>query len=62
MIGQLCHHFSWTYDYATKEIDWHIIQRMLIDAPSYDSDKKEKEIDLTEMSADDIEGMLSKYK
>lgn len=36
----------------------------MIDAPVYESDeeKKEKEINLTEQSADDIEAMLKKYK
>lgn len=35
---------------------------MLIDAPDYDSDKKEKEIDLTEQTPEQIESMLQKYK
>jgi len=37
---------------------------MMIDAPVYESDKdeKEKEIDLTEQTAEDIEAMLKKYQ
>lgn len=45
------------------EIDWRIVQRMMIDAPVYETEEeKEKEIDLTEQSADEIEAMLKKYK
>lgn len=63
-MGQICQHFGWTFDYLLWEIDWRIVQRMLIDAPSYetDDDKKEKEIDLTEQTADEIEAMLKKYQ
>ncbi|QNS42720.1 hypothetical protein H0S70_07165 [Chryseobacterium manosquense] len=64
MLGQICHHFGWTLDYLLWEIDWRIVQRMMIDAPVYESDdeKKDKEIDLTEQTTDDIEEMLKKYK
>lgn len=36
----------------------------MIDAPNYSSEKeeKEKEIDLTEQTAEDIEAMLKKYE
>ena len=63
-MGQICHHFGWTLDYLLWEIDWRIVQRMLIDTPVYDTDdeKKEKEIDLTEQTADDIEAMIKKYQ
>lgn len=64
MMGQICHHFSWTLDYLLEYPDWYVVQRMLIDAPKYETDeeKKEKEIDLTEQSAEDIEAMLKKYQ
>lgn len=62
-MGQICHHFSWTLDYLLWKIDWRIVQRMLIDTPSYDKDEtKDKEIDLTEQSAEDIMKMFDKYK
>lgn len=62
-MGQICHHFGWTLDYLLWEVDWRIVQRMLIDAPDYDSDKKdEKEINLTEQSPEDLEKMLEKYR
>lgn len=64
MMGQICHHFSWTLDYLLEYPDWYVVQRMLIDAPKYETDdeKKEKEIDLTEQTAEDIEAMLKKYQ
>ncbi|AFR35969.1 hypothetical protein [Riemerella anatipestifer] len=61
-MGQICHHFGWTLDYLLWEVDWRIVQRMLIDAPDYDDDKKEKEIDLTEQTPEDLEKMLEKYR
>lgn len=64
MIGQICHHFSWELDYLLDNVDWYMVQRMLIDTPNYSTDKeeKEKEIDLTEQTAEDIEAMLKKYE
>ena len=66
IVGQTCHHFGWTFDYVFYKIDWRIVQRMLIDAPKYDSktetDSDSEEIDLTEQSVEDIEKMLQKYK
>lgn len=62
-MGQICHHFGWTLDYLLWKVDWRIVQRMLIDAPDYDSDKKdEKEINLTEQSPEDLEKMLEQYR
>ncbi|QYR03377.1 hypothetical protein [Riemerella anatipestifer] len=61
-MGQICHHFGWTLDYLLWEVNWRIVQRMLIDAPDYDDDKKEKEIDLTEQTPEDLEKMLEKYR
>lgn len=62
-MGQICHHFGWTLDYLLWEIDWRIVQRMLIDTPRYDKEEtQEKEIDLTEQSAEDIMKMFDKYK
>lgn len=66
-MGQICHHFSWTLDYLLWGIDWRIVQRMLIDAPDYDSDNKEektdkKSIKLTEQNSESIMEMLKKYQ
>lgn len=64
-MGQICHHFSWTLDYLLWEIDWRIVQRMLIDAPSYESteEKKEKDkpvINLSEQTSEDFLQIFNK--
>jgi hypothetical protein len=41
--GQILSHFGWTWDYLHWGIKWSIVQRMLIDAPRYEYDSKEKE-------------------
>ena len=63
IAGQVCQHFGWTLNYLLWEIDWYVVQRMLIDAPSYDSEekKKDKVFNLTEQTAEDIEKLISKY-
>lgn len=61
-MGQICHHFGWTVDELLWEVDWHIVQRMLIDAPRYDQEEKApKEIELTEQTPEDLEKMLGRY-
>jgi len=65
-MGQICHHFSWTLDYLLWEVDWRIVQRMLIDAPSYKSEEEEKEenkqvINLSEQTSEDfLQQLLNK--
>lgn len=66
-MGQICHHFSWTLDYLLWEVDWRIVQRMLIDAISYESDKKidekgeeKKVINLEEQTSEDFLQQLFK--
>lgn len=67
-MGQICHHFGWTLDYLLWDIDWRIVQRMLIDAPSYESkDEKEenknsKSIKMTEQNSEDLIAQLQAYK
>jgi hypothetical protein len=42
-------------DYLTNGIAWSVVQKMMIDAPSFDMDNDEdKEIALTENNAQDI--------
>ncbi|ASK29724.1 hypothetical protein CEY12_06220 [Chryseobacterium sp. T16E-39] len=58
-MGQICHHFGWELDYLLWKVDWRIVQRMLIDSPSYESeeDKKEKKkpvINLSEQTSEDF--------
>ncbi|WP_392436468.1 hypothetical protein ACF3N7_05390 [Cruoricaptor ignavus] len=60
--GQLCHHFSWTYNYLLWQIDWRIVQRMLIDAPDFGMDDEgstDEIIDLREESLEDFEAKLN---
>lgn len=47
-------HFGWTMDYLLNGIAWSVVQRMMIDAPSYDTDDKEESIALTENNSEDI--------
>lgn len=60
-MGQICHHFGWTLDYLLWEVDWRIVQRMLIDSPSYENDKntdekgqENKVINLSEQTSEDF--------
>ncbi len=48
--GAICEYFGWTYDYLLHGIPWSVVQRMMIDAPSYDfdNDNTAEEIELTE--------------
>jgi len=52
--GAICSHFGWTYDYLTNGIAWSLVQRMMLDAPSYDADADGEEIALTENNGDKI--------
>ncbi|MFP3835356.1 hypothetical protein [Chryseobacterium sp. SIMBA_028] len=67
-MGQICHHFGWTLDYLLWEIDWRIVQRMLIDAPSYESkDEKDtknntKSVKMTEQNSEDLIAQLQQFK
>ena len=52
--GAICQHFGWTYDYLLHGIAWSVVQRMMIDAPSYDLDNGVEEIKLTENNGEQI--------
>ncbi|WP_312900248.1 hypothetical protein [Chryseobacterium taichungense] len=72
LCGQLCHHFGWSLDYLLWEVDYAFLQRMLIDAPSYDYDKNEddkstgkssgKTVSYTDQTPEQLFSMLEKYK
>jgi hypothetical protein len=34
--GAICAHFGWTYDYLKNGIAWSLVQRMMLDAPTYE--------------------------
>ncbi|WP_078395080.1 hypothetical protein [Elizabethkingia anophelis] len=64
-MGQICSHFHWTFDYLLWEIDWRIVQRMLIDASNYETDDEKKKNDgitLTEQTSEDFIRSLDIYK
>ena len=56
--GAICEHFGWTYDYLTNGIAWSLVQRMMIDAPSYESEKETE--DYFEMTEDNLEEFVSR--
>lgn len=46
---------GWTWDYLHEGIAWALVQKMMADAPSYDtSDKGARSIELDKENADDI--------
>ncbi len=69
-MGQICHHFGWTLDYLLWEIDWRIVQRILIDAPKYESkddkgndqNSNTKSVKMTEQNSEDLIAQLQQYK
>ena len=54
--GAICAHMGWTYRYLTEGISWALVQKMMMDAPSYDSESSgETEIvNLEKENANDI--------
>ena len=52
--GAICAHFGWTLDYLTNGVAWSVVQKMMLDAPSYDMSDGEEEISLTESNRDSI--------
>ena len=52
--GAICAHFGWTLDYLTNGIAWSVVQKMMLDAPSYDMSDGEEELSLTESNRDSI--------
>ena len=53
--GAICAHFGWTYDYLVNGIAWSLVQRMMLDAPSYDVDANDdEEIVLTESNSENV--------
>lgn len=70
----MCSHFGWTLDYLLWEVDYSYLQRMLIDAPSYDYDNEDdnsgkgsdskpgKTIKYSDLSSEDLQAQMEKYK
>lgn len=68
MVAQSCHHFGWTLEYIMNEIDWRVLQRMLIDSPKVeylDEDEvenKKNELRLTPETTADFINKLKEIK
>lgn len=54
--GAICAHFGWTYDYLLNGISWALVEKMMMDAPSYDSGDGDTEryMDATDGDAENI--------
>ena len=53
--GAICAHMGWTWDYLHEGIAWALVQKMMLDAPSFDtSDGEVQNIELNKENADDI--------
>lgn len=44
------------------KVDWYVIQRMIMDTPNYDYEKKEEEINLTEESSESLMDKLKNWQ
>jgi hypothetical protein len=62
--GSICAHLGWTWDYLHHDIEWNIVQRILIDAPSvdYDDDKKDNHIPVTDENAQEVLNKINRLK
>lgn len=56
--GAICEHFGWTYDYLLHGIAWSTVQKMMLDAPSY---RSEKDDDSNVVLTDDKSEEIAKY-
>ena len=58
--GAICERFGWTYDYLLHGIAWSIVERMVVDAPSYDYDDNDTtEISLTDDNGEQVMNFLN---
>ncbi len=66
VVAQACHHFGWTLDYILNEIDWRVLQRMLIDSPKVEyldgNEPKKKTKDELRLTPETSEEFLEKLK
>lgn len=61
--GSICSHLHWTWDYLHHDISWATVQRMLIDAPKYEAEKKENTIfEVTEENEEQMMKMLNNIR
>ena len=57
--GAICAHMGWTWHYPHEGIAWPIVQRLMIDAPSYDYDADDEDIVLTDDNVDQVLRMVN---
>lgn len=50
---------GWTWHYLHEGIAWPIVQRLMIDAPSYDYDADDENIVLTDDNVDQVLRMVN---
>jgi len=50
---------GWTWRYLHEGIAWPIVQRLMIDAPSYDYDADDENIVLTDDNVDQVLRMVN---
>ena len=60
--GSICSHLHWTWNYLHHDISWATVQRMLIDAPKYEAEKKETTFEVTEENAEQMMKMLNNIR
>lgn len=56
--GAICQNFGWTWDYLLHGIAWAVVQRIMCDLPSYDSENDD-DVVLTEDNADTIMNFIN---
>jgi len=60
--GSICSHLHWTWNYLHHDISWATVQRMLIDAPKYEAEKKETTFEVTEENEEQMMKMLNNIR
>ncbi|MDO4782986.1 MAG: hypothetical protein Q4A09_07220 [Capnocytophaga felis] len=61
--GAICSHFGWTWHYLHEGIAWSLVQRMMIDAPSYETEDDENEdVALTDENAEYFLNYFNQFK
>ena len=61
--GSIMAHFGWTWEYICWGIRWAIVQRMLIDAPNYETEKeKDKAVRLTNENGKSLANYINSIK
>lgn len=57
--GSICAHFGWTWGYLHHGVPWAVVQRMMIDAPSYEYKRDDGTDDGETFTEEDAEAFFS---